>query len=216
MGKKAGKPKGAMSGYAFFVKKCREELKEHVEFAQFSKSCAAQWKALEDPEKEPFMNLAKHDKERHRREMKDYIPENPTVGKGRKRRKKDPNAPKRNLSAFFLFSQDERAGVREIHPDWNVASVAKELAIKWRSITPARKASYDKDAQRDKERYLKAMEAYKKSLKSPQAQQKVQPQQKAAPKGAKKQKKDDSESGSEDEEESTSSDEASSSEESDE
>ncbi|XP_033121773.1 high mobility group protein B1-like, partial [Anneissia japonica] len=115
-------------------------------------------------------------------------------------------------SAFFLYSQDERAGVRGKHPDWNVALVAKELADMWKKITPAQKAVYEKSAAKEKERYLKQMEAYKKSLKSP-GQQKMQQQQKA-PKGAKKQKKE--ESSSDDEDESSSSEEASSSEESDE
>jgi hypothetical protein len=34
-----------------------------------------------------------------------------------KKGKKDPNAPKRGLSAFMLFSQDKRASVKEENPD---------------------------------------------------------------------------------------------------
>ena len=43
--KDPNKPKGRMSSYAFFVKYCREEVKdESVDFAEFSKSCSARWK----------------------------------------------------------------------------------------------------------------------------------------------------------------------------
>ena len=49
MGKSAGKPKGRMSSYAFFVQTCREEHKkkhpgENVVFAEFTKKCAEKWK----------------------------------------------------------------------------------------------------------------------------------------------------------------------------
>jgi len=51
MGKKDGKPKGKMSGYAFFVQTCREEHKkkhpgEPVVFAEFSRKCASKWKVF--------------------------------------------------------------------------------------------------------------------------------------------------------------------------
>ena len=46
---KAGKPRGRMTAYAFFVQTCREEHKkkhpgESVVFAEFSKKCAEKWK----------------------------------------------------------------------------------------------------------------------------------------------------------------------------
>lgn len=46
---KAGKPRGKMSSYAFFVQTCREEHKkkhpgEQVVFAEFSRKCSEKWK----------------------------------------------------------------------------------------------------------------------------------------------------------------------------
>ena len=39
--------------------------------------------------------------------------------------KKDPNAPKRPMSAYFLFMGDKRAKVREKNPDFKIGNIAK-------------------------------------------------------------------------------------------
>ena len=39
--------------------------------------------------------------------------------------KKDPNAPKRPLSGYFLFMGDKRAEVREKNPDFKIGDIAK-------------------------------------------------------------------------------------------
>ena len=88
------KPKSKMSAYAFFVQTCREEPKKKnpevpVNFAEFSKKCSERWKTMSEKEKSKFDEMAKADKVRYDREMKDYGP-----AKGGKK-KKDPNAPKR-------------------------------------------------------------------------------------------------------------------------
>lgn len=49
MGREAGKPRGKMSSYAYFVQTCREEHKKKhpdasVNFAEFSKKCSERWK----------------------------------------------------------------------------------------------------------------------------------------------------------------------------
>jgi len=44
------------------------------------------------------------DKKRYESEMANYIPPPGTGGKKAAKRKKDPNAPKRPQTAFFVFS----------------------------------------------------------------------------------------------------------------
>ncbi|MBZ3870597.1 High mobility group protein B2 [Sciurus carolinensis] len=97
------KPRGKMSSYTFFVQTCREEHKKKhpdssVNFAEFSKKCTERWKTMSAKEKSQFEDMAKSDKAHYDREMKNYI--NPKGDK--KGKKKDPNAPKRPPSAFFL------------------------------------------------------------------------------------------------------------------
>ena len=60
---------------------------------------------------------------------------------------KDPNAPKKPLSAYFLFSQEERLKVKAEFPDYSITEVAKELGRRWATIDPTVKQSYEQRYQ---------------------------------------------------------------------
>lgn len=47
---------------------------------------------------------------------------------------KDPNAPKRPLSAFFLFSQDERPEIKKKNPSMSVGDISKEIGARWKKV----------------------------------------------------------------------------------
>jgi len=165
MVKDASKPRGRMSAYAFFVQTCREEHKkkhpnENVVFAEFSKKCAERWKTMSDKEKQRFHALADKDRKRYESEMANYKPPKGEKGKKRKRTK-DPNAPKRALSAFFWFCNDERPKVKVIMPDSGVGDIAKELGRRWQDVDTHVKAKYEALAAKDKARYEKEIKAYK-------------------------------------------------------
>jgi len=160
-----GKPKGRMSAYAYFVQTCREEHKkkhpnENVVFAEFSRKCADRWKTMSDKEKKRFHDMAEKDKKRYEGEMAGWKPPKGEKGKKRKRTK-DPNAPKRALSAFFWFCNDERPKVKETMTDSTVGEVAKELGRRWNECTDDQKSKYEALAAKDKARYEKEINAYK-------------------------------------------------------
>merc|ERR1712057_138238 len=69
---------------------------------------------------------------------------------------KDPNAPKRNLSAYFFFMNDQRPKVVKSNPDLKVTEVGKKLGELWRAMSDSEKAPYVKKADADKIRYEKA------------------------------------------------------------
>jgi hypothetical protein len=116
---------------------------------------------MTDKEKQRFAEMAERDKQRYEREMATYTPENEH---GRKKRKKDPNAPKRPLSAFFLFCQDERPAVKAIYPNYSVGEAAKELGERWNKVTADVKAKYEAKAAHDKGIYDGDLAAYKSTL----------------------------------------------------
>ena len=58
------------------------------------------------------------------------------------KKKKDPNAPKQPLSAYFIFSTEERLKVKEENPNYSICDVAKELGKRWAEMDPALKQRY--------------------------------------------------------------------------
>ena len=164
------KPRGRMTAYAFFVQICREEHKkrypdEQVLFQEFSKKCAERWKTMSDREKKWFNQMAENDKKRYESEIsKVSTPE--VVKRGRKPKKvKDPNAPKRALSGFFWFSNEERQKVRAANPDFGVGDIAKELGRRWAECPEDVKAKFEALAANDRQRYDKEKMAYQLKMK---------------------------------------------------
>ncbi|XP_078147225.1 high mobility group protein B2a [Centroberyx gerrardi] len=163
MGKDPNKPRGKTSSYAYFVQTCREEHKKKhpgtsVNFAEFSKKCSERWKTMSAKEKVKFEDMAKTDKVRYDREMKSYIPPKGTKGG---KRKKDPNAPKRPPSAFFVFCSDHRPKIKGEHPGISIGDIAKKLGELWSKQGPKDKIPYEAKAAKLKEKYEKEVAAYR-------------------------------------------------------
>ncbi|XP_017318880.1 high mobility group protein B2a [Ictalurus punctatus] len=162
MGKDPTKPRGKTSSYAFFVQTCREEHKKKhpdtsVNFSEFSKKCAERWKTMSPKEKSKFEEMAKTDKVRYDREMKNYVPP-----KGAKKgKKKDPNAPKRPPSAFFVFCSDYRPKVKSEYPGISIGDIAKKLGEQWSKLSAKDKVPYEQKAGKLKEKYEKDVAAYR-------------------------------------------------------
>lgn len=75
--------------------------------------------------------------------------------------KKDPNAPKRPQSSFFLFCAANRVKFKSEHPEMKSKEVVCELARFWREdITEKEKKKYQTLATQEKERYKKEMLTY--------------------------------------------------------
>ena len=112
---------------------------------------------MSDKEKKRFVDMADKDKSRYEAEMRTYVP--PPGGGGRrgkgKRKPKDPNAPKRALSAFFWFCNDERPALRAARPDSTVGDIAKLLGKKWAEVDETVKAKYEAMADKDRARYAR-------------------------------------------------------------
>ena len=110
---------------------------------------------MSDQEKKPFRDMADRDKARFEYEMKDYVPPKGEKNGGGKRRRqvKDPNAPKRSLSAFFWFSHDERPKAKGLNPNYRVGDIAKVLGRLWAETGADVRQKYEAMASRDKARY---------------------------------------------------------------
>ncbi|XP_078683532.1 high mobility group protein DSP1-like [Branchiostoma floridae x Branchiostoma belcheri] len=206
MPKDKNKPKGKMSAYACFVQECRREHEKkypnkQVVFTEFSQKCASRWKTMNDDEKKRFQDLAEEDKRRYEADMAKYVPPKGAEGGRRKRKKKDPNAPKRAMSAFFMYCADARPKVRAAHPDFQVGEIAKILGKQWKAISEAEKAKYEKKAQTEKARYQKELAEYKRSGGGASPAKKGRPAKKAPPPKRVEEEDDDDEDEDDEEEE---------------
>ncbi|CAI4233002.1 unnamed protein product [Auanema sp. JU1783] len=74
------------------------------------------------------------------------------------KKSKDPNAPKRAMSAFFFWLSENRDRIKK--PGMGVSDVAKAAGIEWGKLTD--KSKWEKKAIDDKQRYENEMAAYKK------------------------------------------------------
>jgi len=83
-------------------------------------------------------------------------------GAKKEKKVKDPNAPKRPMSAYFLFMNATRASVKKENPDYGIGDIAKELGRLWGEITPSEKSKYDKEAAAAKKKWEAEKAAYAK------------------------------------------------------
>jgi hypothetical protein len=65
----------------------------------------------------------------------------------------DPNAPKRGLSAYMFFANEQRDNVREENPGISFGQVGKVLGDKWKALSEKQREPYEKKAAADKKRY---------------------------------------------------------------
>ncbi|KAE9551001.1 hypothetical protein FO519_005787 [Halicephalobus sp. NKZ332] len=72
-------------------------------------------------------------------------------------KKKDPNAPKRAMSAFFFWMTENRDRLKK--PGMGVADVAKAAGVEWGKLSD--KTKWEKLAENDKKRYEKEISQYR-------------------------------------------------------
>ncbi|KAF2852881.1 hypothetical protein T440DRAFT_391832 [Plenodomus tracheiphilus IPT5] len=80
------------------------------------------------------------------------------------KKKKDPNAPKRGLSAYMFFANEQREKVREDNPGIKFGEVGKVLGEKWKALNEKQRTPYEAKAAADKKRYEEEKAAYAVSL----------------------------------------------------
>lgn len=164
--KDPSKPKRAMSSFFLYSQVERPNVKvNHPEasFGDTARILSAQYKALTEAQMKKWTKKAEQDKIRYQEEMKHYVPmEDPSGGGKRKKAKKDPNAPKRNMSAYFLFSVHIRPTVKEENPEASFGDIARIISAKYKALdVDTERKDWDAKAAADKVRYQAQMEVYR-------------------------------------------------------
>lgn len=78
-----------------------------------------------------------------------------------RRKKKDANAPKRPLSAYMMYANDNRNTVRANNPSASFGQIGKLLGEGWKALSEDEKVPYQEKSANDKKRYEAEMAEYK-------------------------------------------------------
>jgi structure-specific recognition protein 1 len=78
---------------------------------------------------------------------------------------KDPDAPKKSISAYMFFSKHKIDDYKKKHPDQKikVTEISKQSAQEWKLLKDDEKDKFLKLANKDKKRYEKEIAIYNKN-----------------------------------------------------
>nr|CDS16523.1 fact complex subunit ssrp1 [Echinococcus granulosus] len=92
----------------------------------------------------------------------------------KKASKKDPNAPSRPPTAYFIWFNEHRQDIKmSLGGSVGVAEVAKAAGEKWKTLSAEEKAKYQSEADKLKEQYDRDMRAYKEKIASGELEEPV-------------------------------------------
>ena len=168
MKKDPNAPKKARSAYIVFstaVGKIVRQENPAMSQPDVMREVSRRWN--QEIDKSKYEEEAAADKERYKEEMESYSPPPAQSGydgtqtKGKGKKFKDPNAPKKPLTAYIIFSIDEGKKVREANPSMSTPEVMKQIGQNWAELGTEDKRRYEEKAAADKARFAGEQEAYK-------------------------------------------------------
>jgi len=117
-------------------------------------SASKAWKVMTVPQKKPFQDLYDAAKKVYDADQEEY------VKSGKKEAwTRDPEKPKKPLSAFFLFLSGYRTKNASLKP----TEASKLAAAIWKGMSSQQKQPYEKQYTEEKHEYDEAMKLYKAS-----------------------------------------------------
>lgn len=143
-------PKRPLTAYMFFCEANRKKMQEKYpdkKVTEISVVLADAWKKIKD--KKPFEKQAEDAKALYLEKMKTFVP---TQGYEKTFKKvKDPNAPKRPLSAYMLFCMDRRK--EGFPPDVKGKDIMAKLGSMWKELSESQKTLYANKSKELKDAY---------------------------------------------------------------
>jgi len=148
-------PKKPLSAYFLFSQEERLKVKaENPDYSitEVAKELGRRWATLNPTLKQSYEQRYQDARKVYDQEMNHYKPQ---------KKKKDPNAPKQPLSAYFIFSTEERLKVKHENPNFSISEVAKELGRRWADMDPVVKQRYQARAEEERQKYDVDMASYR-------------------------------------------------------
>lgn len=152
-----------------------------LDIGAVSKECSNVWKNLPDQEKKYWEYVMEKEKEEYNKQKDSY--QGPWRIATDKVKKKEPGAPKRSPSAFFLFVNQKRMELKSKYPDMPHTEVVKTLGKIWTSLPDEEKAPFQKEELELRAQYKIDVDIWKKEV---QVRQKAEKEQKVTKKSSTK------------------------------
>lgn len=123
------------------------------------KAVARAWRSLSSSEKKYWDQMARQDKTRYNNDKKRFADTKLHGGSLVKklRAKKHPNAPKRPMSAFLMYAQQQRKVLQAEFPDLPNADISKLLGETWRKLSDGEKLQFLMREQEERKVYRAKM-----------------------------------------------------------
>jgi len=152
-------PRRFKSAYIFFSTTKHKEIREELrtkgiveKTTNIAKLVSQAWKKLSADERDEWEGIAQQDKIRFEVEKSLYT--GPWKVPAEKRSQKDPNAPKRPMSAFLAYSHAKRSSVKIKSPGMNNAEISRFLARMWKEAPEEDKKEYIEKEYQLRQKYL--------------------------------------------------------------
>lgn len=151
-------PTKAKTSYILYCMDMRQSVKDKnpdMKATEITSKLGKMWNALSDNKKSQYNKKAEEDKKRYEQEMESYTPPENSGGDSAagKKRKRDPNSPKKPLSAYMLYCKDAREELKDSQPDLKGKDVMREMAKGWKKLSDDEKAPYEAEAEAAREKY---------------------------------------------------------------
>ena len=171
-------PKRNLSAYLLYQNAMRDQFKAQnpgMTFGQLSKFTSAMYAEMSPQEKAEWRARAEADKARYLADLAIYVPPPGYDAKGdaidhtgkkvtrknkRSKTERDPNAPKRNMSAYLLYQNAMRDQFKRDNPGMTFGQLSKYTSHMYKNMTVEERAEWDNRAVMDKRRFGEQMAQY--------------------------------------------------------
>lgn len=191
LAKDPNKPKAPLSSYMRFVSEKRASIREEhpdAGIGEIAKVAGAMWREVSDEDKSGYEQAYLEERKEYNIIMESYVaPPGCIQLKRSKSKNKDPNAPKKPMTAYFLWMNQNRDRIKKENPDATLGEVSKIAGTEWKDVDADEKAELDSLYRSNVETYKKTMQNYKPDKNY--AKEKTSPKKKSKPVPKKKAKK---------------------------
>jgi len=172
-------PTRPMTAFILWAGEARKEIaSEHPDYSitEIAKVLGKKWKKVDEDEKGPFVEKADKLKAKYQSARARYIKSSEYAAhqevlkewkkkQARKPFPKDPNAPKRPMSSYMFYVNEQRPEVIEEFPNLKFTDIVCLIGKRWNQLSSSDKEAYVDMASEAKAGYKKALTKYEGSSK---------------------------------------------------